>query len=253
MCRRRYYLAPEIARGEPYDEKCDVYSLGVLFLEMCFQGGLREAFSHRGGMQLMGMVAVGWRPEIPRGAGPDAAWGCFPGLEALIGACMADRPADRPSSSDVWQSLSQLMGEDPTAGPPPGLASKISSRKRSKIKSGGVATNLLHVRMAEAEREMEKAHSKMSEMELDHSNAIAQYKMRLVELERELRESTGHGEDRTRSFNPKDSGAFSMVLTMDNARAMATTCPSTLSQNNHLFFQIERAALHSYDPGPHSC
>ena len=30
------YMAPEIKSGVPYNEKCDVWSLGILILELCF-------------------------------------------------------------------------------------------------------------------------------------------------------------------------------------------------------------------------
>lgn len=31
-----YYMAPQLLYGQPYSAKCDVYSLGVIFYEMCF-------------------------------------------------------------------------------------------------------------------------------------------------------------------------------------------------------------------------
>ena len=49
---RRRQLAPEVARGDRYDEKCDVFSFGVLLFELASgpERGLRDAFLGLGGM-----------------------------------------------------------------------------------------------------------------------------------------------------------------------------------------------------------
>ena len=65
LSRTPYYLAPEIARGDRYDEKCDVYSFGVLLFEMGTRGSLRASYKGLGGMALVGRVVEGWRPAIP--------------------------------------------------------------------------------------------------------------------------------------------------------------------------------------------
>jgi serine/threonine protein kinase len=96
-----YYLAPEIARGDRYDQQCDVYSLGVVMLEMGDRQGLRSAFNEMAGMQLVGAIVDGWRPELPSTAVGEEA-------SSLIRECMRSQPRERPSAVEVLRRLKAL-------------------------------------------------------------------------------------------------------------------------------------------------
>mmetsp|Transcript_8928 Transcript_8928/g.16405 ORF Transcript_8928/g.16405 Transcript_8928/m.16405 type:complete len:709 (+) Transcript_8928:15-2141(+) len=56
LCGTKYYLAPEIVRGEPYDMTCDVWSLGVILFTMCC-GFL--PFDHDNEVLLMKTISLG--------------------------------------------------------------------------------------------------------------------------------------------------------------------------------------------------
>ena len=98
-----YYLAPEVARGDKYNEKCDVYSFGVLLLEMCFRHGLREAFTGLGGMAAVHKVAAGWQPELPPYVQHD-----LPVLGSLIRRCLHAKFRERPAIANVVAVLGSL-------------------------------------------------------------------------------------------------------------------------------------------------
>ena len=73
-----WYLAPEVAKGEDYNGKVDVYSFGVLLLELCHRHGLHEAFKGLAGTAVVHKIITGWRPEVPEpilGALPDSQRG----------------------------------------------------------------------------------------------------------------------------------------------------------------------------------
>ena len=57
-----YYLAPELCREEPYNNKSDIWSLGVLLYEMmCF----KMPFDGRGIGELMKKILRGRPASIP--------------------------------------------------------------------------------------------------------------------------------------------------------------------------------------------
>ena len=59
------YVAPEVLKMERYDERADIYSFGMLLLEMAMYkvGGLRHAWSHT--IFTTMNVVLGARPKIP--------------------------------------------------------------------------------------------------------------------------------------------------------------------------------------------
>lgn len=100
------WTAPEVLRSQPYNEKCDVYSYGVILWEL-FQN--EEPWHDKSAMQVVG--AVGWSNErltVP----PDAR----PAMRALIEACFGE-PLGRPSFSDI---IPMLKGMIKALGPPAG-------------------------------------------------------------------------------------------------------------------------------------
>jgi serine/threonine protein kinase len=94
-----HWCAPEVLRGERYDEMCDVYSFGIFLFELA----AREA-PYKGLPQsivLPGVVAGTLRPEMP----PDAPTP----LVDLARACWAHLPMARPSFAACADRASRFL------------------------------------------------------------------------------------------------------------------------------------------------
>ncbi|KAI3941875.1 hypothetical protein MKW98_009085 [Papaver atlanticum] len=92
------YMAPEVLRNEPSDEKCDVYSFGVILWELVT---LRSPWSGMNPMQVVG--AVGFqnrRLEIPANVEPTVA--------KIIHDCWQSDPKLRPSFAQLMSLLKPL-------------------------------------------------------------------------------------------------------------------------------------------------
>ncbi|KAJ0985494.1 hypothetical protein J5N97_003850 [Dioscorea zingiberensis] len=93
------WMAPEVLRNEPSNEKCDVYSFGVILWELAT---LRMPWSGLNPMQVVG--AVGFqnrRLDIPREIDPMVA--------QLISDCWQSEPNQRPSFAQLMSPLKQLQ------------------------------------------------------------------------------------------------------------------------------------------------
>ncbi|KAL6888225.1 hypothetical protein ACP4OV_009251 [Aristida adscensionis] len=93
------WMAPEVLRNEPANEKCDVYSFGVILWELAT---LRVPWSGLNPMQVVG--AVGFqnrRLDIPKEVDPQAA--------SIISSCWENDPSKRPSFSQLLSPLKQLQ------------------------------------------------------------------------------------------------------------------------------------------------
>ena len=124
------FCAPEVMRGESYDERADVYSFGLVLLAMCVEEGLGYFLGSRYGSlrarrrgssvvvgpdgrakakSLTRVVtamtgAEGWRPVTPEHLVPDTP----AGINRLIVACCAADPRSRPAFETI---LALLQGE----------------------------------------------------------------------------------------------------------------------------------------------
>ncbi|KAL6651351.1 hypothetical protein ACP70R_010276 [Stipagrostis hirtigluma subsp. patula] len=93
------WMAPEFLRGEPSNEKCDVYSFGVILWELLT---LQQPWSGLGPAQVVGAVAFqNRRLPIPKDANPE--------LAALVESCWDDDPRQRPSFSSIVDTLKKLL------------------------------------------------------------------------------------------------------------------------------------------------
>ncbi|XP_006648463.3 probable serine/threonine-protein kinase SIS8 [Oryza brachyantha] len=93
------WMAPEVLRNEPSNEKCDVYSFGVILWELAT---MRVPWSGLNPMQVVG--AVGFqnrRLDIPKEVDPLVA--------SIISSCWENDPSKRPSFSQLLSPLKHLQ------------------------------------------------------------------------------------------------------------------------------------------------
>lgn len=92
------WMAPEVLRNEPSNEKCDVYSFGVILWELAT---VQQPWSGMNPMQVVG--AVGFqnrRLEIPNNVDPPVA--------RIISECWQSDPRLRPSFAELMDTLKPL-------------------------------------------------------------------------------------------------------------------------------------------------
>jgi serine/threonine protein kinase len=103
-CRTPCWTAPEIIRGEKYDERADVFSFGIVMWQVVTR---KEPYAGRNFMGVSLDVLEGRRPE----AMPDLP-GAF--LKTMT-RCWHAKPDKRPPMSTVVEVLADLLGDDPLA------------------------------------------------------------------------------------------------------------------------------------------
>lgn len=95
------YIAPEVLRSQPYTQKADVYSFGIIAYEIL--SGLPPYYDTAHDIQLALAVCQGQRPQfqikIPQL------------LEDLIKKCWDGDPAKRPAASELERILRSWQGE----------------------------------------------------------------------------------------------------------------------------------------------
>ncbi|KAK6116088.1 hypothetical protein DH2020_008357 [Rehmannia glutinosa] len=93
------WMAPEFLRGEPSNEKSDVYSFGVILWELIT---MQQPWSGLSPAQVVGAVAFqNRRLSIPQNTSPI--------LVSLMESCWADDPAQRPSFTNIVDTLKKLL------------------------------------------------------------------------------------------------------------------------------------------------
>jgi len=110
------YMAPEVALREPYTEKVDVYSFGIMVWQMAkdkvpFTGMNKKAF-------IENVVVGGLRPKL------DKSWPS--GFCRLLTDCWQRDPSSRPSFAMIVLDLDRLIDDEQKAHPP-----KAAPRGRS--------------------------------------------------------------------------------------------------------------------------
>jgi TolB-like protein len=107
------YMAPEQIDGQPVDERCDIFTVGVILYEMLAG---RPAFSGDTPSSVMAAILTSQplllrslRPEVPAA------------LAKVVAKCLAKRPADRwPSAVAVAVALRKLRKTRSRSEPRPG-------------------------------------------------------------------------------------------------------------------------------------
>lgn len=93
------WMAPEFLRGEPSNEKSDVFSFGVILWELVT---MKQPWAELGPAQVVGAVAFQNRKlTIPQTTSPM--------LASLIESCWADDPNERPSFASIVETLKKLL------------------------------------------------------------------------------------------------------------------------------------------------
>ncbi|KAL2608857.1 hypothetical protein R1flu_027430 [Riccia fluitans] len=93
------WMAPEMLRNEPSNEKCDVYSFGVILWELAT---LRQPWGGMNPMQVVGAVGFQHRRlDIPTDMDPQ--------LANIIRECWQNDPNARPSFSQLMAALKPLQ------------------------------------------------------------------------------------------------------------------------------------------------
>ncbi|PKI67921.1 hypothetical protein CRG98_011517 [Punica granatum] len=118
------WMAPEVLRNEPSNEKCDVYSFGIILWELAT---LRLPWSGMNPMQVVG--AVGFqnrRPDIPKELDPKVA--------SIIWECWQTEPNLRPSFAQLsvaLKSLQRLVVPSQLDQPNPSISQERSEQPHS--------------------------------------------------------------------------------------------------------------------------
>ncbi|CAN1856375.1 Probable serine/threonine-protein kinase SIS8 [Linum perenne] len=93
------WMAPEVLRNEPSDEKCDVYSYGVILWELCT---MQQPWGGMNPMQVVGAVGFQHRRlEIPNDMDSTIA--------DIIRSCWQTDPRMRPSFAEIMAALKPLQ------------------------------------------------------------------------------------------------------------------------------------------------
>ncbi|XP_078174471.1 putative serine/threonine-protein kinase SIS8 isoform X2 [Carex rostrata] len=102
------WMAPEVLRNEPSDEKCDVFSFGVILWELCT---LQQPWEGMNPMQVVGAVGFQHRRlDVPNNMDPV--------VSKIIQDCWQTDPKLRPSFSEIMGSLKPLLKSMPNAQAP---------------------------------------------------------------------------------------------------------------------------------------
>jgi serine/threonine protein kinase len=128
------YMAPEQARGEALDGRCDLFGLGCVLYRSCTG---RVAFGGSNALAVLRAVEVE-QPRPPAALNPEVP----PGLSDLIGRLLAKRAADRPQGArEVVEALGVL--ERAWAARPPARARRRLPSRRFLAAAGLLALALL--------------------------------------------------------------------------------------------------------------
>jgi len=117
------YMAPEVAKGEPYNQKVDAYSFGILFWQICSLQTPFAGMSAR--IHAEKIIQKGERPT------PDRSWP-LSWIDVMTRSWEPDK-ARRPEFDEIAvileQQVDDMRGND---GEIPSRATEIKAKKRNK-------------------------------------------------------------------------------------------------------------------------
>lgn len=118
-CGSVRYMAPEVAKGLPYNHKADVYSFSIIFWEIAmfekpFDGLKRDAFFEK-------VVHGGMRPDLPKKL-PKA-------FADLLVRCWDEDPAKRPTFQSIMLMIADMIGDE--------SAKKVNKASQKDNRRGG--------------------------------------------------------------------------------------------------------------------
>ncbi|MGE5140049.1 MAG: protein kinase domain-containing protein [Rudaea sp.] len=113
-----FYLAPELALGQPFDGRADLYALGVMLYELTTG---RLPFTAEDPLAIISQHL--YAPVVP----PRAHNASIPpGLEAVILQLMAKKPEDRPASAAEVRERLEHLDSAPLPAEAPSLLDRIA-------------------------------------------------------------------------------------------------------------------------------
>ncbi|XP_022955087.1 probable serine/threonine-protein kinase SIS8 [Cucurbita moschata] len=117
------WMAPEVLRNEPSDEKCDVYSYGVILWEL---STMKQPWGGMNPMQVVGAVGFQHRRlDIPDNIDPAIA--------DIIRKCWQTDPRLRPSFAEILAALKPLQKPMLSSQVPRRNASAGSGRSKARL------------------------------------------------------------------------------------------------------------------------
>jgi serine/threonine protein kinase len=142
ICGTDDYMAPEVIMGMPYNEKVDVFSYGIVLLELITRKKAEEILLRQPQTgfdfdkeELRAALVATDKEQQRKYPGQDP---CPPLFAELFFACCAYNPQDRPGFKDIIVILAKIAKEAgaPPATPPPVAAPiQIHHKPGSKIAS----------------------------------------------------------------------------------------------------------------------
>jgi len=98
-----FWMAPEVALGQPYSKSCDAFSYGMVLFELMTRSKpLKRGMKTTTG-NLLDVEMEKWKPKLP-GEVPEA-------LFKIFEECVAYKPEDRPTFRDVIKKLDVVAKE----------------------------------------------------------------------------------------------------------------------------------------------
>ena len=100
------YMAPEVFKGQPYNQKADIFSFGVLMYNLCYRVIPSLMIMSNGDTEdvivYAKRVSEGFRQPLNDEKVPSS-------INALIASCWHQSPAARPSASAIVEQVSEVL------------------------------------------------------------------------------------------------------------------------------------------------